>query len=176
MIFVKMWQSFSWSRNTLLLLKASSSRAKNISLGVRGKSLWDGDRALCLLPETYTTVIGNSHPHVRRAKQELLRVLRLANKTSHNRFTLWIKCPWKCARLRFGHEMPCFFLISQIPNIVFTQCPSMDPLQDSPLQASSKPTQPSHPSTTFTYARSAQKLSPPFTRTLNLCHIPYKSV
>jgi len=139
--FVKRWQSFSWSRNTLLFL----SGAENKSLGVRGKSLWDRDWTLCWLPETYTPVIGNTHPHVRRKKQEPLRVLRLANKTSHNKFTLWIKCPWKCARLRLGHEMPCFFLFSQIPNIVFMRRLSKDPLQDRPLQASSKPPHPSHP-------------------------------
>ena len=37
------------------------------------------------------------------------------------------------------------FLFSQIPNIVFIQCPSTDTLHDSPLQTSSKPPYPSHP-------------------------------
>jgi hypothetical protein len=143
--FVKRWQSFSWSRNTLLFLNETSSGAENKILGVGGKSLWDGDGALCWLPETYATIIGNTHPHVWRAKHEPLRVLRLANKTSHSRFTPWIKCTWICAQLRRGQEMPCILLFSQIPKIVFIQCPSTDPLQDNPLQASSKPPHPSHP-------------------------------
>lgn len=101
--------------------------------------------------QSFVLVTWNLHhcnrtqPHVRGTKQEPLRVRPLATKTSHSRFTPWIKCPWKCARLRLGHEMPCFFLFSQIPNIVFIKCPSTYSLPDSPLQVSYKPPHPSHP-------------------------------
>jgi hypothetical protein len=176
--FVKRWQSFSWSRNTLLFL----SGAENKSLGVRGKSLWDRDWTLCWLPETYTPVIGNTHPHVRRKKQEPLRVLRLANKTSRT------KRP--TTNLHYESNVPenvpvsdsatrclAFFSFPRYP-ISFSCAVCQRTLSKTGLfrPALSHHTQAIHSSNTFTYAPSVQKLSPPFPRTLNLCHICYRSV
>ena len=132
---------------------------------------------MCWLPETYTTVMGNTHPHVRRTKQEPLRVLRLANKSPtadlHHESDVPENVPVSDSATR------CFAFFS-FPRYPISFSYSVHQLTLSktvPFRpALSHHTQAIQSSTIFTYAPSVQKLSPPFTRTLNLCHICYTSV